>query len=109
MLLAITWWVVLLAGLIPAAYLLFTYRPARWRKTPALIIRGLAAVVCLSYLRPAVLLATSGWVPTFRSGFQIGWSYVMCAATDVIVLLLLRLLLRYRKAYARQMMKENDG
>lgn len=107
MILIVSWWVVLLAGLIPSGWFLLRYWPSQWRAAPALIIRGLVGVVFLAYLRPVVSLAVVGWVPVFRGGwFLITWSYVLGTATDLILIMLLRLFLRYRRAYAAEMDKQ---
>jgi hypothetical protein len=102
------WWVVLLAGLVPSGWVLARYRPARWREAPAILIRGLLVVTFLAYLRPLVSLVLAGGVPDWRgSGWQAAWSYGLLIATDLLLLLLLRTFVRYRRAYRAEMRRQN--
>lgn len=107
---AVTWWIVLLAGLMPSAWFLIRFRPAQWREAPAVIMRGLVAVAFLAYLRPVVSLILAGGTPVFRGGdFQVVWAYALLIATDGLLLYLLRVFLRYRRAYTEEFNKPNGA
>jgi hypothetical protein len=107
--LTIAWWLVLLAGLVPSGWVLARYRPALWREAPAILIRGLLTVVLLAYLRPLVSLALAGGVPDWQGGWgQAAWSYGLLITTDLLLLLLLRVFIRYRKAYAAEMRRQDN-
>lgn len=106
---AVTWWLLLLAGLVPAGWFLVRYRPSHWRDAPAVIMRGSVGVAFLAYLRPVVALAFTGGIPVFRGGLVQGvWGYTVLIGTDLLLLYLLRVFLRYRRAFAAELKRPDS-
>jgi hypothetical protein len=69
-------------------------------------------VVFLGYLRPIVSLALAGGVPVFRGGaVQLVWSFGIGALTDAVMVALVMVSERYRRAYMAELRREegSDG
>lgn len=110
--LAVLWWGIVLAGLVPTTWFLLRFRPKWPIRSPSLIINGVVLAVWITYLRSALVVAVSGWVPSFRSGASTAISLILGALVDGLVILMLVTFLRYRRQWQNERtngQEETDG
>ncbi len=101
----VVWWVLQAAGVVPATWFLIAFRPKRPFRPLSLVFLAFIGIAWMSYVKSiSTILLRGGW-PVFDSTADLVIRVGFTVAGDALLVAVLVLLLRYRRAWLEEQLE----